>query len=71
VYHYQPHPTKRRFKAKSPAAICSGFIHASVDDNARVDRDAKIDEPGANGAFHLVDATIERFAILDERSKLG
>ena len=33
---------------------------------ARIDRDTMIDEPGPNGAFHLIDATIERFSILDQ-----
>jgi hypothetical protein len=38
---------------------------------AFVDRDAVIDEPSANGVFHLVDAIVERLAILDQRAKLA
>ena len=37
----------------------------------RVDRDAMIDEPSSNGALDLIDATIERLAILDQRAKLA
>ncbi len=38
---------------------------------ARVNRDAMIDEPSTYGAFHLVDAVVERFAVLDQGPKLA
>jgi hypothetical protein len=31
-----------------------------------VDRDALIDEPGANGVFGFVDPSVERLAVLDQ-----
>ena len=36
-----------------------------------VDRDAVIDEPSADGVFGLVDASVERLAILDQRAELA
>ncbi len=46
------------------AAGVPGFV-------AFVNRDAVIDEPSANGVFHLVDAMVKRLAILDQRAKLA
>jgi len=37
---------------------------------ASIDHDAMIDVPGTNDAFHLVDPTIERLAVLNQRTEL-
>jgi hypothetical protein len=38
---------------------------------ASVDRDAMIDEPGADGAFHFVDTSVECLSVLDQRAELS